>query len=237
MELKKSPGSNLENKRGLFFELGLALSLILAILAFSWSQEEKVAQVLTAKVTVIDTELAEITIPDKTPSLAATTPARAFNPRISIIKVVENDTPRSPTMDVPGFDPEEVTVTVQRIGTGTGNGSGIETGHDDNEPFIIAEDMPMFMGGGLEKFHAWVKSRVQYPTPAQEAGIQGRVIISFVVEKDGSIGRVKVEGSPDPSLSEETVKVIRSSPKWTPARQRGVPVPLKFNIPVDFRLQ
>jgi protein TonB len=96
------------------------------------------------------------------------------------------------------------------------------------------EVTPTFRGGGIEKFREWVQKRTNYPQTAQDNGIQGKVIITFVVEKDGSVSNVKVMKGVDKILDDEAVKAIESSPKWSPGLQRGKPVRVRFLFPLVF---
>ena len=106
-----------------------------------------------------------------------------------------------------------------------------------DEPFLVVEQMPTFQGGDLNTFRNWVLTHLRYPQEAAKQGIQGRVVLTFVVEKDGSIGEVHTLMSPDEQLSGEAVRVVRSaSGLWTPGEQRGEKVRLKYTIPIDFRL-
>ena len=93
------------------------------------------------------------------------------------------------------------------------------------------------MGGDLGVFRNWVQKQLNYPPIAQENGIQGKVIIQFVVEKDGRLTNVQVLSTPDRSLSEEAVRVLQLSPRWSPGKQRNQPVRIKYTLPVDFRIQ
>ncbi len=102
--------------------------------------------------------------------------------------------------------------------------------------FDVVEVMPSFPGGQAALLQ-YLNSHVKYPVVAQENGIQGRVTISFVVERDGSITDVKVARSVDPSLDKEAARVVSSMPRWTPGKQNGSAVRVKFNVPVVFRLQ
>ena len=102
--------------------------------------------------------------------------------------------------------------------------------------FDVVEVMPSFPGGQAALIQ-YLNSHVKYPVVAQENGIQGRVTISFVVERDGSITDVKVARSVDPSLDKEAARVVSSMPRWTPGKQNGSAVRVKFNVPVVFRLQ
>ena len=102
--------------------------------------------------------------------------------------------------------------------------------------FDVVEEMPSFPGG-QGALMSYLNSNVKYPVVAQENGVQGRVIISFVVERDGSISDVKVARSVDPSLDREAQRVVKSMPRWTPGKQNGQTVRVKYTVPVVFRLQ
>ncbi|MBS5613552.1 MAG: energy transducer TonB [Prevotella buccalis] len=106
----------------------------------------------------------------------------------------------------------------------------------ENKVFDVVEQMPSFPGGpsALMKY---LSENVKYPVVAQENGVQGRVVVSFVVEKDGHITDVKVVRSVDPSLDKEAARVVRSMPSWIPGKQNGSAVRVKYNVPVSFKLQ
>ena len=102
--------------------------------------------------------------------------------------------------------------------------------------FEVVEQMPTFPGGDAALME-FLRKNVVYPVVAQENGVQGRVVISFVVERDGSITDVKVARSVDPSLDREAARVVKSMPNWIPGKQNGSSVRVKYNVPVSFRLQ
>ena len=102
--------------------------------------------------------------------------------------------------------------------------------------FTVVEKQPEFPGGMAELMKFLAKS-IKYPVIAQENGIQGRVVCSFVVNRDGSIVDIQVMRGVDPSLDKEAVRVIGTMPKWKPGEQRGKPVRVRFILPVQFRLQ
>ena len=102
--------------------------------------------------------------------------------------------------------------------------------------FDVVEEMPSFPGGSAALM-SYLSSNTKYPVVAQENGVQGRVIVSFVVERDGSISDVKVARSVDPSLDREAQRVVKSMPKWKPGKQNGSAVRVKYTVPVVFRLQ
>ena len=102
--------------------------------------------------------------------------------------------------------------------------------------FDVVEEMPSFPGG-QGALMQYLASNIKYPVVAQENGVQGRVIVSFVVERDGSISDVKVARSVDPSLDREAQRVVKSVPRWSPGKQNGSTVRVKYTVPVVFRLQ
>ena len=106
----------------------------------------------------------------------------------------------------------------------------------ENKVFDVVEQMPSFPGGNSALME-YLQQNVKYPVVAQENGVQGRVVVSFVVEKDGSITDVKVVRSVDPSLDKEAARVVKSMPRWIPGKQNGSAVRVKYNVPVSFRLQ
>lgn len=135
---------------------------------------------------------------------------------------------------------ETITVQAERQ-----DGSIRQTGDKGtDEPFLIAETMPMFPMqegdnpgyGDLNSFRKWVQNNVKYPAEAMKADIQGRVVLSFVVEKDGSVSNMQVLQTPDKLLSAEALRVVAASPKWKPGEQRGEKVRVKYTLPVDFRM-
>lgn len=145
-----------------------------------------------------------------------------------MLQVVTNDTKITTDVDFAEFD--ESTEIVQQVVVK-------EEEIVEEEIFVTAETMPSFMGGDLGVFRNWVQKQLNYPPIAQENGIQGKVIIQFVVEKDGRLTNVQVLSTPDRSLSEEAVRVLQLSPRWSPGKQRNQPVRIKYTLPVDFRIQ
>ena len=105
-----------------------------------------------------------------------------------------------------------------------------------NKVFDVVEEMPSFPGG-QGALMSFLNSNIKYPVVAQENGVQGRVIVGFVVERDGSITDVKVMRSVDPSLDREAQRVVKAMPRWKPGKQNGSAVRVKYTVPVVFRLQ
>ena len=107
---------------------------------------------------------------------------------------------------------------------------------EETKVFDVVEQMPSFPGGPSALMQ-YLSSNIKYPVVAEENGVQGRVVCTFVVEKDGSITDVRVVKSVDPSLDKEAVRVVKGMPKWIPGKQNGSAVRVKYTVPVTFRLQ
>jgi len=105
------------------------------------------------------------------------------------------------------------------------------------EVFIIVEESATFQGGDVQAFRSWVQKNVKYPTIAQENGVSGKVFVQYAVNSKGEVVDVKVVRGVEPSLDKEAVRVIQSSPRWEPAKQRGTKVKQQFTIPIAFVLQ
>ena len=144
-----------------------------------------------------------------------------------ILNIVTNDEKIETSVDFAEFA-EDVEI-IQQVAVE-------EENIEDDQPFVKVEQMPSFMGGDLMTFRNWVMGQIRYPQIAQENNITGRVMVTFVIERDGKLTNIKVLQTPDSSLSDEAVRVLRTSPKWTPGMQRGEAVRVKYTMPVDFRL-
>ena len=107
---------------------------------------------------------------------------------------------------------------------------------EENKGFDVVEQMPSFPGG-MPALMQWLSQNIKYPVIAAENGVQGRVIVQFVVEKDGSVTDVHVAKSVDPSLDKEATRVVKAMPKWNPGKQNGSAVRVKYTVPVMFKLQ
>lgn len=226
MEIKKTPKADLQNKRSLLLEIGLVVSLALVILAFWYTPKEHKIEKLDLQTAIVEEEITEITRQDQKPPEA---PKKVEVKVIAdLLQVVTNDTKITTEVDFAEFD--DNTDFVQTVEVK-------EEVVEEDQPFLIAETMPSFQGGDLNTFRAWVQQNVRFPQIALENGIQGRVVLSFVIEKDGRLTNIQVLQTPDRSLSEEAVRVLSKSPKWSPGKQRNQVVRVKYTLPVDFRVQ
>lgn len=232
MELKKSPKADLENKRSYFLEIGIIVALAACIAMFSWSQKERVIEVVEQPVVAVETEMTEVTVQeDKRPPAPMKTQAVVLS---DLLNVVKNDAKIEQTINILDLDvTQDLAVDVTRFG-GTYTGEGeIE----EDVPVVIAEEMPTFQGGDVNAFARWCGKHIVYPQVAADNGSQGRVTIQFVVERDGSISHITVLRGVDKYLDEEAIRVVKSAPKWKPGANRGKPVRVYVQVPINFVLE
>ena len=224
MEIKKSPKADLENKRGLFLEIGLVVALVLVIGAFAVTPKEHRIEKVDLGYAPVEVEIVEVTREDQKPPEA---PKKVDMAVVSdMLEVVTNDTKIETEIDFAEFDMNQA-IEVAPVQT--------EEVFEE-EIFIIVEEKASFMGGDEGTFRNWVQQNVKFPQIALENGIQGRVVLTFVIEKDGRLTNIEVLQTPDRSLSEEAIRVLNKSPKWSPGKQRNQPVRVKYTLPVDFRV-
>lgn len=225
MEIKKSPKADLQNKRGLLLEIGLVVALGLVIAAFAYTPKEHRIEQVDLNYGVVDEQITEITRQDQKPP----EPPKKVSVNViaDLLQVVTNDTKITTDVDFIDFDDDAEVIQQVEVK---------EEEIVEDEPFLMAETMPSFQGGDLNTFRNWVQQNVKFPTIALENGIQGRVVLSFVIEKDGRLTNIQVLQTPDRSLSEEAIRVLNKSPKWSPGKQRNQVVRVKYTLPVDFRV-
>ena len=226
MEIKKNPKVDVENKRVMLLEIGLAVALLAVIAVFLYTPREYRVEQVDMQQAVVEEEITEITRQDQKPPEP---PKRTEITVITdILNIVTNDEKISTNVDFAEFA-EDVEI-VQQVAVE-------EENLEDDQPFVKVEQMPSFMGGDLMTFRNWVQSKVRFPQIAQENNISGRVLLMFVIERDGSLTNIQVLQTPDSSLSDEAIRVLKTSPKWTPGKQRNQTVRVKYTLPVDFRIQ
>ena len=226
MEIKKSPKADLQNRKGLFLEIGLIISLLIVIAAFAYAPKEYRIEQVDLNYGPIEEEITEITRNEqKPPEAPKKVEIKVLN---DILDIVTNDTKITTEISFDEFEEGmEIETTVVEVE---------EEEIEDDQPYIKVEKMPTFMGGDLNTFRKWVQERIKYPQIAQENGITGRVVLSFVVEKDGSLTNIQVLQSPDRSLGEEASRVLATSPKWEPGQQSSQKVRVKYTLPVMFQI-
>jgi len=229
MEIKKTEKANLENKKLLFTEIGLIISLLIVFVAFEWTQEE-------VKVSNLEDTTQVITEEEIIPITQETPPPPPSAPKIPIlsdqIDIVDDEIKIDDDMFMNLEDDASIGVEIMDYVE-----VQEEVVEEEAIPFQLVEEKPSFQGGDANQFSKWVNSRLVYPEIAKENGVQGRVTLQFTVEKDGSVTKVKVLRGVDPSLDKEAVRVVSMSPKWKPGKQRDRAVPVTYTFPVIFQLR
>lgn len=231
MDIKKSEKASLENKKLLFVEIGLVVSLAIVLAAFEWTSTETETSLLEDTTEVLIEEEIISTQMETPPPPPAAPKIPILSDQIDVvddnIKIDDNmfqnleDDANSGVeiMDYIESAPEEETIEEEAI------------------PFQLVEEKPSFNGGDANEFSKWVNSRLVYPEIAKENGVQGRVTLQFTVNADGSVSNVKVLRGVDSSLDKEAVRVVSSSPKWKPGKQRDRAVKVTYTFPVIFQLR
>jgi len=227
MEIKKTDKANLENKKGLFHQIGFVIALGAVLLAFEWTSRPADLGDL-GKLDNMDLEEEIIPI---TRQLNEPPPPPPPVQNTEVINIVQDNVEINDELLLDDTESDEAT-QVQIV-----EFEEEEEVVDEQQIFLVVEDMPTFQGQGIEAFRNYCQTNSKYPIIAQENGISGRVYISFVVDKDGSIANVQVVRGVDPALDKEAIRVVKSSPKWVPGKQRGRPVKVSFTIPILFQLQ
>lgn len=232
METKKSPHADLERKKSYFLEIGLIVSLSLVITLFSWSQKERIVQVADHAANPFTyEELPQVTVQeDKRPQA----PQNATRAVISDIMVIRpNDARIDPTLTFLDLPPDLPVVDIHKFREFTGEPQ--VPGEDI--PVLVAETMPTFQGGNIDVFREWCFLNVHYPDAAVDNGSEGIVSVKFVVEKDGTVSNVEVLRGVDRYLDQEAIRVVSSSPKWEPGKNRNIPVRTYIVVPIQFVLE
>jgi protein TonB len=227
MEVKKSPKADLENKKTVFMQIGLVVVLSLVFIAFEWSSTDSGPnEDMMIEEEEVEEEIVPITRQEEVKPPPPPPPPKATD----ILNIVEDDVELDEELvieDTEATQDEEVDF------------SNIDTGEEEaeeGEVFFVVEDMPEFPGGE-QALHRYLAESIDYPTIAQENGIQGRVYVKFVINTDGSVTDVQIARGVDPSLDKEALRVVREMPKWEPGKQRGEPVRVSYTVPINFVLQ
>lgn len=227
MEVKKAQKADLEEKKGLFFEIGLVLALAILLLAFEW--KSSAGDVDTFQ-TVPEEQVEEEIIPITQQMLKPPPPPPPAPKLTDLMEIVDDASTIDEDLEI--LDAEDDTENKPVENPADFGDYGTEdTGEDD--VFTVVENVPVFPFGDVSK---WVNKNVKYPQVALENGVQGKVFTSFVIEKDGSVSKVVVTRGVDPLLDKEAIRVIQSMPKWQPGKQRGKAVRCSFNLLINFQL-
>lgn len=222
----KTRKTDLEKKKVLFFQLGLIAALALVLTAFEWKSSGNGNFDLLIDNRIVETPI-DMVITDISKIVP---PPPPVIPIAEIIRIHKDDAidinENTIVFEEPGED------IIHFILTKTEEADVVEP-----LPFALIEEKPTFMGGDYNEFTKWVYSKLKYPELAAQNGIQGRVLLQFLIDIDGSVSDIIVIRSEDKLLAEEAVRVVSMSPKWEPGLQRKNPAKVIFTFPVTFRLQ
>ena len=215
MITKKNPKISLENKKAMFFQIGLAITLIIVLIAFEWKSYDK-----------SNYNLGDLNLDDMEEEIIPITrqevkPPPPPPPPPEIIEIVEDEVEIEKELEIEETETDEDEI--------------VEVEEDDEEFFMVVENMPEFPGGdlGLMKF---IQKNVKYPAIAKEYNITGKVYVSFIVDKQGKVTNVKIVRGVDKNLDAEALRVVSLLPKYKPGKQRGKSVRVMFTIPINFTL-
>jgi|TARA_B110000438_G_scaffold303623_1_gene366044 periplasmic protein TonB len=212
---KKNPKISLENKKAMFFQIGLTITLIVVLIAFEWKSYDK-----------SNYNLGDLNLDDMEEEIIPITrqevkPPPPPPPPPEIIEIVEDEVEIEKELEIEETETDEDEI--------------VEVEEDDEEFFMVVENMPEFPGGdlGLMKF---IQKNVKYPAIAKEYNITGKVYVSFIVDKQGKVTNVKIVRGVDKNLDAEALRVVSMLPKYKPGKQRGKSVRVMFTIPINFTL-
>lgn len=227
MEAKKSPKADLENRKGLFLEIGLIVILALAFLAFNIKKYER-EQVEAISRTVVDE--VEETVLNTEEQEKPPEPEPVQEQVLTDIDVVDNDAVIENEVDMSAFTEEVLNVDV--------SAPIVEEKEEEvEEEVVIIPDVNPEFGGGEAKLYEYLQENIQYPQLARDGGITGKVYVQFVVEKDGSITNVQVKRDIGGGCGDEAKRVVKAMPKWKPGKVGGRTVRSQFVLPVNFNLR
>ncbi|GAB4515300.1 MAG: energy transducer TonB [Allomuricauda sp.] len=234
MEPKKNPKADVGRNSTLYFVIGLAAVLALVYGAMEWKKYDK-ANNYDISMNVEDQLDEEVPMTEQIKTPPPPPPPAAPE----VIEVVEDEEEVEETViESTETSQEEEVIEIEEVEVE-------EVEEDISVPFAVIEDVPVFPGCEnakdkkacfQEMMQNHIRKNFRYPEIAQEMGVQGRVSVIFVIQKDGSIGNIRMRG-PDKNLEAEARRIIEKLPKMTPGKQRGRPVKVPFSIPITFKLQ
>ncbi len=222
MENKKNPQADLSKKSGLFLNIGFAISLSFVLFAFEYKSH------------ISGSLITLTTINENFPDMLDMPPTKQTPPppkkQIPEIKVVEDD------IDIEEIDIDlDIEMTDEDISEEIlyeDDGEGDEVA---DIPFFVVEQMPTYPGG-LKALYGYLGKKMKYPSQARKMDIEGRVTLTFVIDKDGSITNIKLLRGIGAGCDEEAIRVLKMLPKWNPGKQRGKAVKVQMTIPINFKL-
>ncbi len=229
MEIKKSPKADLEKGKGLNLLMGLVVALAVVFVSLEYRSYDKIEDNVQDKLNIADIE--DVMIIDESEPEPEPEPEQPQQQEVQLpeeFKVVDNTQKVEKIALVSAEEakplPPPVIVAPK------------QQEEDPEQIFEIVETNPEFPGGS-KALNTYLSKNIKYPERPAEMGVSGKVIVRFVVERDGSVTQVTVARGVDPDLDKEAVRVISSMPRWKPGMQQGKPVRVRYTQPVVFKLQ
>jgi protein TonB len=228
MEQKKKPSADVYRKTWTFFFTGLVLSLALVITAFEWKFYDDLEVVSLGTLEQEETEILDIPITEMPP------PPPPVLQQPEIIEVPdEEEIEQEVEMDLDVEIKEEKAVVKPIKIDAPPPPPQVE--EEKDEIFLVVEESAQ-PKGGFPEFYKYVGKNINYPKQARRMGVEGKVIIQVVIDKDGSLTDIIILKGIGSGCDEEAIRVLKESPKWTPGKQRGRPVKQKMTVPIQFKL-
>ncbi len=226
VEIKKNPNADLTRTSGMFLNFGLVVSMLLCILAFEWKTYDDSAQLALTGSNEQFEELMEVPVTTQPPPQAQ----KVIQPEIIEVPD-EQEITQEIELDL-DVEMNESTVIEEVVFKDVAIAVAEE---EVEEVFTIVEDQPI-PEGGMAAFYEFVSNNLKYPAQARRMGIEGKVFVQFVVDKDGKLNEVTAVRGIGAGCDEEAVRVIGEAPKWKPGKQRGRAVKVRMILPITFKL-
>jgi len=226
MEIKKSDKANLEKKKGIFFQIGLIVVLSAVLIAFEWtSKPDTDGATMEVDEAAVEEEIIPVTRQEEVKPPPPPPPQV-----VEELLIVEDDVEIEDELIIEDIEADQdmaIDFSFEME----------DEEQAEEEVFVIVEDMPSFRGEGQDGFRKYIAQNLNYPEIAAENGISGRVFVQFAVNSSGNVVDAVVVRGVDPALDKEALRVVNSSPKWAPGKQRGKAVKVQFTFPINFVLQ
>ncbi len=229
MQPKKTEKADLEKRRGLYLEIGLVVVLVAALVAFNVKSYDTKKIEVTQRTADDEIEEQIIQTQDDTPP-----PPPPPEPEVvtTEVNIIDNEAESENELSIDVFEKMEKQENIEIVQVTVDQ----EEEEQEDEIFQVVEQDPEYPGG-VDALYKFIQQNLKYPQLAKENNITGRVFVTFVVEKDGSVSNVKAARDIGGGCGAEAVRVIKSMPKWTPGKQRGKAVRAAYTLPVNFVLQ
>ncbi|SUB77682.1 energy transducer TonB [Porphyromonas macacae] len=230
MEIKKSPKANLEKQKGLSLLMGLVVALAIVYVSLEYRSLTKHDDNIIAKIDIADVDEQLLIEDQKQPEPEPEPEVAKIEVQLpEEFEVVSNEKEVAKVTLISGEEDKKLpppTVIVPQVSAADEEAEKI---------FTVVEKNPEFPGG-INEMYKYLRENINYPQIAADNGVQGKVHLGFVVERDGSITQIQVIRGVDPELDKEAIRVVKSMPKWKPGQQQGRPVRCRFTLPVTFQL-